>query len=58
MIDSIEKAKLWMCDCGRSNDDDVGGGGGVTGDECYLIVVVVIVVFTCAFVFSLLMSSA
>ena len=56
MIDSIEKAKLWMCDCGRSNDDDVGGG--VTGDECYLIVVVVIVVFTCAFVFSLLMSSA
>ena len=27
MIDSIEKAKLWMCDCGRSNDDDVGGGG-------------------------------
>ena len=57
MIDSIEKAKLWMCDCGRSNDDDVGGGG-VTGDECYLIVVVVIVVFTCAFVFSLLMSSA
>ena len=28
MIASIEKAKLWMCDCGRSNDDDVGGGGG------------------------------
>ena len=27
MIDCIEKAKLWMCDCSRSNDDDVGGGG-------------------------------
>ena len=42
MTDYIEKRKLWMSDCGESNDDDDGGGGG----------------FTCAFVFSLLMSSA
>ena len=56
MTDSIEKAKLWMSDCRQSNDDDDDdGGGGVTGDECYLIVV--IVVFTCAFVFSLVISS-
>ena len=55
MTDSIEKAKLWMSDCCQSNDDD-DGGGGVTGDEGYLIVVV-IVVFTCAFVFSLVISS-
>ena len=58
MTDSIEKAKLWMSDCRQSNDDDDDddGGGGETGDECYLIVVV-IVVFTCAFVFSLVISS-
>ena len=35
MTDYIEKAKLWMSDCGQSNDDDDGEGGGGWFHLCF-----------------------